>query len=587
MKTTINRYSAGNYKNGETNIVTLQTPSESKGVTRIPNRNANNLGAHGTTYIAGRGTVAEEEKTQKSSEPLLAIGETVFSNYVIRKQITTGLGAEAQIYLASNNGKYYIVKAYTYEKEFNDRVYNTLKSLNHRNVARLFEYGYHSNSKLPVEVIEYFDLGSLEGRKLSLDELRRIVGQINEGLKALHGKLIYINDLKLQNIVINSSGRVAIIDFSLASIESPHSTTANNGKEFGQGCGTYTMRNLVGTPGYSCPEYYLSGISSRAGDYYSLGVTMFELFFGYPPFRNIATLGDWINILINRVNIFPSNTPTELEIIRHLITYDPHDRCTYNEIKKFANGETLTFASNSQPIKASFFYTINNEVATDRQSLRNLLVKHWGDGTKRLLRGDMYNSFVSAQGGNQDIAAICKEITDKYTNRRREEGELALLEFLYRLCPDDKRFVWRGMVFNNTEAISNFILSSLRNGNTDEPTVLISLGVLSVYYNNAIDKTDQSQTFLALESAYKKAVENQLSNPYDNHEPVINPVSVTYAYGFVLSQNKKLMIKNKLYSEKDIAANIGSFVNDLTDREGFPTPEYAGFLIANGQLAVN
>lgn len=586
MKTTINRYSAGNYKNGETNIVTLQTPSESKGVTRIPNRNANNLGTHGTTYIAGRGTVAEKEKTQKLFEPLLAIGETVFSNYVIRKQITMGVGAEAQIYLAENSsGTKFIVKAYTYEKQFNERVYDTLKRLNHRNIARLYEYGYH-NSKLPVEVVEYFDGGSLEGKRFTLNELRKIVGQINEGAKALHDKLIYINDLKLQNIVIDSSGRVAIIDFSLASIESPHSN-ANDIKEFGQGCGTQTMTSLVGTPGYSSPEYYLSGISSRAGDYYSLGVTMFELFFGYPPFRNIGTLGEWINLLINRVNIFPTNTPADLEIIRHLISYDPHDRCTYNEVKKFANGEALTFASNPQPIKASFIYTINNEVATNRQSLRNLLVKHWDKGgLDRFLHNEIYNSFVSAQGGNQDIAAICKRILDAYSNHRKEEGELAYLEFLYKLY-DDKRFVWRGMVFNNTEAISNFILSSLRKGNDDEPTTLISLGALSVYFKS-IGMVDQARTFMALESAYKKAASSKTANPYaTTRTDVINTNSLKYAYGFVLSTTKKLMIRNKLYSEKDIAANIGSFVNDLTDSEGFPTPEYAGFLIAEGRININ
>lgn len=570
--------------NGKTSIVTNQIPDDSKGLTHIPNRSANVLGSHGTTYIAGNGIVAEKENAHESIHPLLEIGETVFKHYIIKQQITKGVGAEAQIYLAEYNKAKYIVKAYTYDKKFNERIYDTLKKLGHVNIARLYEYGYHNN-KTAVEVTEYFENGSLEGKKVSLNELRHIVSQINEGLKALHDKYIYINDLKPQNIVIDSSGRVAIIDFSLASIESTN-YTVRNGKELRQGCGTQTMKNLIGSPGYSSPEYYLSGISSRAGDYYSLGVTMFELLFGYPPFRNIATLGEWNNLLINRVNIFPPYTTNDLEILRHLITYDPHDRCTYNEIKKYTNGESITFTSNSQS-HISFIYTIEGDTATDRHSLRDLLVKHWREGLDRFSHNDIYNSFVKI-GGNQDIAALAKRITNAYSNRRREEIELGYLEFLYKLYPEDKRFVWRGIVINNTEAVSNYILSSLRSGRKyDEITTLISLGVLSVYFR-AIGMSEQAQSFMALESAYKKAVSYKAATPYSNFKnEAVNTESLKFAYGFVLSQNKKLMIRNKLYSEKDIAANIGSFVNDLTNNDGYPTSEYGGLLIAEGKITVN
>ena len=104
-------------------------------------------------------------------------------------------------------------------------------------------------------------------------DVREIIRQIALGLRAMHRREMIHQDLKPENILIDTFGTVKLIDFGsarvagLAEIESP-----------------IDMPDLVGTEGYSAPEYHLGKRIDRRVDLYSLGVITYELLTGQLPY---------------------------------------------------------------------------------------------------------------------------------------------------------------------------------------------------------------------------------------------------------------------------------------------------------------
>lgn len=107
----------------------------------------------------------------------------------------------------------------------------------------------------------------------AMDQVRGIIGQIAQGLRALHRKEMIHQDLKPANIVIDADGTVKIIDFGsakIASLEEIASPTEGPG--------------LLGTVDYTAPEYLLGRAPTNRSDIYSLGVIAYEMLTGKHPY---------------------------------------------------------------------------------------------------------------------------------------------------------------------------------------------------------------------------------------------------------------------------------------------------------------
>jgi serine/threonine protein phosphatase PrpC len=127
-------------------------------------------------------------------------------------------------------------------------------------------------------VTEYIEGQTLKQRmldapKLDLETVRGIIEQIAKGLRAFHRKEMLHQDLRPDNIMIDTTGTVKIIDFGstrVAGIMEIDSSTER--------------QNLLGTAQYSAPEYFLGESGTNASDIFSLGVITYQMLSGKLPY---------------------------------------------------------------------------------------------------------------------------------------------------------------------------------------------------------------------------------------------------------------------------------------------------------------
>ena len=149
-----------------------------------------------------------------------------------------------------------------------------LATLNHLNIPRVIDSFQQGNKHYIVtEFVDgdtLNDLMSARGRPFTEAEMRSWLDQLCDALQYLHNcrpPIIY-RDLKPQNIMLDRSGQIKLIDFGIA--------------RFFQ-LGKSKDTTLLGTPGYAPPEQHGQGQTDVRSDVFALGVTLHQLLTGYDP----------------------------------------------------------------------------------------------------------------------------------------------------------------------------------------------------------------------------------------------------------------------------------------------------------------
>ncbi|HYD63523.1 MAG TPA: bifunctional protein-serine/threonine kinase/phosphatase [Noviherbaspirillum sp.] len=113
----------------------------------------------------------------------------------------------------------------------------------------------------------------IDNPKPDIETVRNIVEQIAKGLRAFHRLEMLHQDLRPENIMIDTTGTVKIIDFG--------STKVAGIMEIGTPIGQH---NLLGTAQYTAPEYFLGESGSTRSDLFSLGVITYQMLTGKLPY---------------------------------------------------------------------------------------------------------------------------------------------------------------------------------------------------------------------------------------------------------------------------------------------------------------
>ncbi|KAJ7988413.1 hypothetical protein DPEC_G00323290 [Dallia pectoralis] len=158
------------------------------------------------------------------------------------------------------------------------------------------------------------ELWTLLRDRVSFDDsaTRFYTGCVIEGLAFLHARAIVYRDLKPENIILDHRGYAKLVDFGFA-------------KKVGLGQKTWTF---CGTPEYLAPEIILNKGHDASADWWSLGILIYELLSGSPPFNASDPMNTY-NIILRGINMveFPKKiSKSAANLIKGLCRDNPSER---------------------------------------------------------------------------------------------------------------------------------------------------------------------------------------------------------------------------------------------------------------------
>ena len=160
-------------------------------------------------------------------------------------------------------------------------------TLNHPNVAGVYDV-LDSGGRAYI-VMEYVPGESLADQvhrngPMPVDRVVQLGVQLCEALAEAHRHDIVHRDLKPANVRVTPDGRVKVLDFGLAKRPAAIAAVAGGPRPLVQESLAAASGQVIGTPAYMAPEVLLGQPADNRSDIYSLGVTLFELAVGKPPF---------------------------------------------------------------------------------------------------------------------------------------------------------------------------------------------------------------------------------------------------------------------------------------------------------------
>lgn len=254
---------------------------------------------------------------------MLAEGKFVADRYEILAK--TGAGGMSDVYKAKDHvlGRFVAIKVL--KQEFAEDVNFVTKfrteaqsaaGLEHPNIVNIYDVG--SEEGFHYIVMEYVEGITLKTyiekkRQLSYKETISIAIQVGRGIEAAHNKNIVHRDIKPQNIMISTEGKVKVTDFGIA-----RAATSNT-----------IHSDVMGSVHYSSPEQARNGFVDGKSDIYSLGIVMYEMVTGRVPFDGDTTVAIAIQHLQEEMESprnFVPDLPVSLEKIILKCTQKSADR---------------------------------------------------------------------------------------------------------------------------------------------------------------------------------------------------------------------------------------------------------------------
>ena len=284
--------------------------------------------------IPGKQILNEIQKRLFILSPTVELGfERECNKYdFIRDKNPLGKGAFGEVWKVTheNSKKVYCIKMMTKRDIFEQKLINQINkeigimyNINHPYSVKLYNH-FEDNEKLYL-IMELASNGNLynfiqNNKKIKTKEMiKKIIIQVIEIIKYLHSLDIIYRDIKPENILLDKDYNVKLCDYGWASYLSK-----------GQFCSAY-----CGTPEYVSPEVIKKYPYNEKVDIWGIGVLIFELVFGYPPFTSNFNEDRFNNIKEGKINWPKDLNDMELkDLIEKILKVNPKDRISLDEIEK-------------------------------------------------------------------------------------------------------------------------------------------------------------------------------------------------------------------------------------------------------------
>ena len=218
--------------------------------------------------------------------------------------------------------------------------------LSHPNIVNVYDVSHSDNvDYIVMELIEGITLKQYMEQKgvLNWREALHFSTQIAKALEHAHSRGIIHRDIKPHNIMVLKDGSVKVADFGIARVSSAQSTLT---------------REALGSVHYISPEQAKGGRIDYRSDLYSLGVVMYEMLTGHPPYDGETP----VSVAIQHINakaipprVLNPQIPEGLEqITMHAMAADLEDRYEsatqmLQDLDEFRKNPAITFRFDGEP----------------------------------------------------------------------------------------------------------------------------------------------------------------------------------------------------------------------------------------------
>ena len=493
------------------------------------------------------------------------LSHTLLNRYQIENKLT-GNSGEADLYLATDikTSNKVIIKLYRRKNAVKNEVLEKLSSIDNKYIAKII--AYDNIEEYPFIVLPYYKNGNLNnliinGVKFSLDELKTlIIPSVNEALKTIHDLGIIHKDLKPSNMMISDDeSHIILIDFGISSVVSDN---------------TVVITQTGKSPFYSAPET-TTGLFLAESDYYSFGITLYELFTGYTPFQNV-NIDDISKYAMIQKIPFPKDFPSELknlilgltfkDISNRNIKDNPNRRWTYNELENWIKTDGK-FVLNTSEDQKQFLYVYNLKKYTSIESLVEQLLSNPKEGKKEFARGLLSKKF--RQNGYEEIARTCEDAEFSLPNCKNDkESDTLFFNLIYTIAPNYKKLCWDGLVFNSIKDYGNKLLEE----------VILNNGENKKLINSASEFLENS--FLSIYSRLNKSTNDIYKKIIDINykllqEKKINAIHQALRLGHSLTGRQDFKIDNTIHS------SIAEFNNYVSAMYNDNLQDYSNYFRVN------
>ncbi|KAI9483193.1 MAG: camp-dependent protein kinase 3 [Benjaminiella poitrasii] len=242
---------------------------------------------------------------------------------------TVGTGSSARVHLARSkiNCKYYAIKAINKKdlvtKRQLEHVHNEraiLNTVSHPFMVKL--WGTFQTESHVFLVMDYIPGGELfrlirKKKRFTEDEAKFYAAEVTLAIEYLHNLDIAYRDLKPENILIDHRGHIKLTDFGFAKKVTDMTWT------------------VCGTPDYIAPEIIRSQGYTKAVDWWSLGILIFEMLTGHPPFTAKNPVDQYQKILECNITWPSYISPEAKDLLENLLKVKPSER--YGNLKDGSN----------------------------------------------------------------------------------------------------------------------------------------------------------------------------------------------------------------------------------------------------------
>ena len=241
---------------------------------------------------------------------------------------SVGQGGMALVYKAIDRrtGHYVAVKIlrpeFSQDREYFNRFQReaiAVSKMNHHNIVNLLDVGQQDNMRYLV--MEYVDGRTLKNviqqkGALSANVTAQIALRILSALQHAHNKGIIHRDIKPQNILVHADGHIKVTDFGIARVVGANTISSKD--------------SIMGSAQYFSPEQAKGETVTFASDLYSVGVVMYEMLTGQPPYQgdnSVAVAMQHIRGSYQPIHTLNPDVPAALEkVVEKAMSTRPENR---------------------------------------------------------------------------------------------------------------------------------------------------------------------------------------------------------------------------------------------------------------------